>query len=281
MRLGEAAISNLVEIAYDTGMSSGPLIAFFNSFGLSHEVVHMLDSKRRFANQAWRELNDTDDMPEAINQILSPHYWPDEELRQTRIANLNRAMRIDGWRIEQDDSRLEFVPRSGIGGDDALQRLKDHGDLINHENLISRIRTIERSVEASPADAIGAAKELIEAVSKDVIERAGGVVPNKSNPSGLVKDALKALELAPENIPDRARGVSAIRSTLTALGNIAHQLDELRALYGSGHGRASSAKGLEARHARLAVGAASSLCLFLVETFQMRTNAENRAGGEP
>lgn len=72
MRLGEAAISNLVEIAYDTAMSSGPLIAFFNSFGLNHEVVHMLDSKRRFANQVWRELNDTDDLSEAINQILSP-----------------------------------------------------------------------------------------------------------------------------------------------------------------------------------------------------------------
>ncbi len=44
-------------------MTSGPLIVFFNSFGLQHEVVHMLDSKRRFANEAWQELNGTPGRP--------------------------------------------------------------------------------------------------------------------------------------------------------------------------------------------------------------------------
>ncbi|SLN56135.1 abortive infection family protein [Oceanibacterium hippocampi] len=268
MKIGEAAISHLVEIAYNTGMSSGPMIAFFNSFGLNNPVVHMLDSKRRFANQAWRELNGSSELPEAINQILSPHHWPQDDERQRQIDNLNKALRIDGWVIEDNLGRLEVTPRSGLGGDAALRRLKDHGDLINHENLISRIRAIEKSVEASPADAIGAAKELIEAITKDIIEKAGQEPAKRASPSELVKHSLKCLDLASDKISDRARGVAAIRSTLTALSNIAHQLDELRGLYGSGHGRSSTSRGLEPRHARLAVGAASSLCLFLVETFE-------------
>lgn len=271
VKIGEAAISNLIEITYDTGISSSPLIAFFNSFGMNHEVVHMLDSKRRFSDQAWRQLNGTDGLKDAINQILSPHYWPDEEERQRRISSLNRSMKIDRWRIEQDDGRLEFAPLSGFGGDEALRRLKEYGEIISHENLIGRIRAIERSVETSPTDAIGAAKELIESITKEIIEKSGGTVPPKSKPSSLVKETLRLLDLAPDDISDRARGFSAIKLTLTSLVNIAHQIDELRALYGSGHGRASSSKGLEPRHARLAVGAASSLCLFLVETYEKRT----------
>jgi hypothetical protein len=133
--------------------------------------------------------------------------------------------------------------------------------------VLSRIRNIERTCETSPADAIGSAKELIEAVCKDIIERSGGVFERGSNPSALVKQTLKCLHLAPDDIPERSRGLDAIKSTLNSLDNIAHQMDELRGLYGSGHGKPSSARGLTTRHGRLAVGCAATLCVFLIETY--------------
>lgn len=268
MRLGEAAIANLTLIAYDTGMTSSRLIAFFNSFGLNEPVVHMLESKKVFAEQAWRKLNGTDQLGEAINQILSPQYFQGVGDRENRVNALRRCVVRDGFDLLDDGDRTELVPRSGAAATNVLGHLRGHGEKINHENLLTRIRNIERTCETSPTDAIGSAKELIEAVCKDILERSGETPDKAASPSALVRQTLKCLELAPDDIPERSRGLDAIRGTLNSLGNIAHQIDELRALYGSGHGRASSARGLTPRHARLAVGSAGTLCLFLVETFE-------------
>ncbi len=54
----------------------------------------------------------------------------------------------------------------------------------------------------------------------------------------------------------------------TNLGTICNGLAELRGLYGTGHGKHGNASGLGARHAKLAVGAATTLAIFLFETHQ-------------
>jgi hypothetical protein len=273
--LGEGAISNLAGIAYETGMNSTRLIGFFNSFGLDEPVVRMLESKHSFAEQAWRKINGTEQIAEAINQILSPHFFPGVGDRENRIEVLRSCVARDGFELLDDGNRLDLVPRSGSAATNVLQHLRAHGEKISHENVLSRIRNIERNCESSPADAIGSAKELIEAVCKDIIERSGEDYDKSSSPSALVRQTLKCLHLAPDDIPERSRGVDAIRATLNSLGNIAHQMDQLRALYGSGHGKPSSARGLAPRHARLAVGSAGTLCLFVIETFEGRQEPNN------
>lgn len=277
MKLGQGTIASLGDIAFDTGMNSSSLIGFFNSFGLNEPVVHMLGSKRQFAVEAWRKLSGSAEVPEAINGILSPHYFPIPNERATRVAQLQRCLRQDGFDITDDGYRIHIAPRSGAAATGVLDHLKAHGERLNHDNVLSRIRIIEREAESSPTDAIGSAKELIEAVCKDIIERSGAVYDRKASPAALVKEALKCLKLAPDDIPERSRGVDAVRATLNSLANIAHQLDELRGLYGSGHGKPSSAKGLLPRHARLAVGSAGTLCLFLIEAFAERDGQ----GGNP
>jgi len=271
MRLGQGAIASLGDIAFATGMNSSTLIGFFNSFGLNEEVVHMLSSKRQFAVEAWRKLSGSDQLPEAINQILSPHYFPNPEERGRQVQQLQRCLKLDGYDITDDGYRVYIAARSGSAATSVLEHLKAHGQRLNHENVLSRIRIIDREAEASPTDAIGSAKELIEAVCKDIIERSGQTFDRKASPAALVKEALKVLKLAPEDIPERSRGVDAVRATLNSLANIAHQMDELRGLYGSGHGKPSSSRGLLPRHARLAVGSAGSLCLFLIETFEAQS----------
>lgn len=58
---------------------------------------------------------------------------------------------------------------------------------------------------------------------------------------------------------------------LGSLGGIVSGIAELRNYYGTGHGKASGTSGLGPRHARLAVGAASTLAVFLFETYNDRT----------
>ena len=54
------------------------------------------------------------------------------------------------------------------------------------------------------------------------------------------------------------------------LAALTQYLAELRGLYGSGHGRDGRHRGLQPRHARLAVGAAVSFIDFVTETFRER-----------
>ena len=69
-------------------------------------------------------------------------------------------------------------------------------------------------------------------------------------------------------------GVATIRLILRNLSALTQYLAELRGLYGSGHGRDGKHRGLEPRHARLAVGAAVAFIDFVTETYHQRHVAE-------
>jgi len=122
-----------------------------------------------------------------------------------------------------------------------------------------------------PALAIGTAKELIETTCKTILEERGIPFGAEDDLPRLVKETRKALGLVPDDIPDSAKGADTIRRLLNNLGNIANSLAELRNLYGTGHGKSAKSRGLTPRHARLAVGAASTIAIFLFDTHKERT----------
>ena len=125
---------------------------------------------------------------------------------------------------------------------------------------------MESAVESDPSLAIGTAKELIETCCKTILAERGKPVIGTPDVSTLTKETLKELKLVPEGIPDAARGADVIKRLLSNLGTIGNGLAELRGLYGTGHGKHGSATGLGSRHAKLAVGAAATLTVFLFET---------------
>lgn len=80
----------------------------------------------------------------------------------------------------------------------------------------------------------------------------------------------KELVLTPGDIPDKSRAAETIKSLLSNLATITQGVAELRNHYGTGHGKVAGAKGLQSRHAKLVVGAASTLAVFLAETHNER-----------
>ncbi|WP_422388089.1 abortive infection family protein [Delftia tsuruhatensis] len=71
-------------------------------------------------------------------------------------------------------------------------------------------------------------------------------------------------------IPEAARGADNIRQILRNLSQIAHNLAELRGLYGTGHGRDGQYRGLQPRHARLAVASVVAFVEFVTETYLLK-----------
>ena len=116
--------------------------------------------------------------------------------------------------------------------------------------------------------AIGTAKELIETVCKTILEGKGIQFGKFEKIQDLTKKTLNCLNLIPECIPESSTGSDIIKDLLRSMGTIGKNLGELRNLYGTGHGQQGSRKGLQLRHARLAVGASSAFAMFLIETYE-------------
>jgi hypothetical protein len=155
-----------------------------------------------------------------------------------------------------------------LSGGPSLDDLKQKAQTLNANHLAEQIRRMQDSVEADPSLAIGTAKELIETCCKTILAERRQEISGTPDISTLTKATFKQLNLVPEGIPNSARGAEVIRRILSNLSTVGHGLAELRGLYGTGHGQHPAASGLTSRHAKLAVGAASTLAIFLFETHE-------------
>jgi hypothetical protein len=182
-------------------------------------------------------------------------------------ARLIRWLEKDGFKIVSGRVSSDY----GASHLDGVGRIAARVDAPELQRQIDRMRS---AADTDPALAVGTAKELIETTCKTVLaDRAIAINPEWDLPR-LLKETRESLGLLPEQMPERVQGAEVIKKLLGNLGALAHSLAELRNLYGTGHGKHAGAKGLEARHARLAIGASATLATFLFETHRERSQME-------
>jgi len=182
------------------------------------------------------------------------------------------------------DEGYQIVPRTQISGravytarriqlsvESNLINLKQKFNGTDTNYVLSQITRMESAVDKDPSLAIGTAKELIETICKTILFERGQTIEGTPDLPKLVKQTVKELKLTPDDIPNKARAADNIKLILSNLATITHGIAELRNSYGTGHGKDSKAKGLGSRHAKLAVGAASTLAVFLLETHNERS----------
>lgn len=145
-------------------------------------------------------------------------------------------------------------------------------DTFNVEYLCRQINRIEASISNDPDLAIGTSKELVETCCKTILQEQGISVDRNWDLSKIVKETYKQLKITPEDITETVKAADIIKRLLSNLATITQGIAELRNLYGTGHGKTASSKGLNSRHAKLAAGAATTLAIFLFETYESRKN---------
>jgi len=155
-----------------------------------------------------------------------------------------------------------------ISQKDLIKAIRDTSLNFSHLNMYNE--RIRDSVDTDPALAIGSIKELVESTLKTILSLKGVTFEDTDNIVKLLKKTQKNLELAPNEIDKSKKGADIIRKILSSLGQIVIGISELRNLYGTGHGRYRNHIGLGPRHARLAVGAGTVLCTFLIDTYKQR-----------
>lgn len=200
----------------------------------------------------------------SIEQSVAP-----ESVYFTQISNL---LKQEGYEL-YELKRLGGKPVIGwraIGAADAMIETQAAAlvQVFNSEYIQKQIEQMQSSIETNPTDAIGKAKELIESCCKTILEKKGVPIDPNWDVPRLTKETCSVLNLLPNNVDNSVQGAETVRRILGNLVSLPHGLAELRNPYGTGHGRSSSFVSLTPKHARLAVGAATSACWFLWETYQ-------------
>jgi hypothetical protein len=203
-------------------------------------------------------------------QTLHPIVRPNSA-ESERICRLyNEYLRNDGFQIVEKtkvSGKPVYIGRFvGVGITPAVSEARATLGSTDPGYLFQQITRMEVAVTSDPALAIGTAKELVESCCKTILEARHVSFSKSADLPELVKLTAKELQLTPDQIPNKVKAVDTIKRLLGNLANITQGIAELRNQYGTGHGKAAGAKGLSPRHAKLAVGAASTLAVFLAET---------------
>lgn len=184
-------------------------------------------------------------------------------------------------RYDEDYSRLYYkckeiaervFPRSSVSLAASADILKEK---FSSDYLSSQIDSMLSMTSTNPTEAIGKAKELIESCCKTILDERRIAWDKNWDVGQLVSETIKVLKLMPKDIPENAPAAAEMKALLGNLRAIATNMAALRNAYGSGHGKSFSYKGLEPRHAKLAVGSGLTLVEFLWETHERRIQNEN------
>ena len=264
-----------------------------------YDLKHMASSDSRFTNaegDIWQHcINNPNDWKngwifsdsrfELLNgstdlffrflcAMVEPEVRPNKQEADNLVQIFNRALKEEGWGLFEakkiaGHSRFE-AQRLHLGASRSVSRARKVADVLDASWMKKEIERLEKAIENDPALAIGTAKEIVETCCKHILSKREVKFLPSDNLPALTKLLLKELKLVPEGISDHAKGAEIIRQLLNNLSVITKYLAELRGLYGSGHGREGNHRGLEARHARLAAGAAIAFIEFVVETYHQQ-----------
>ena len=209
-----------------------------------------------------------------LTEMLHPVVRPDSE-EATRLAQVfNDLMREDGYELSIRTTvagrPVWMASRRSLRGSAALPALRRARERFDADYILGQIARMEAAVEDDPGLAIGTAKELVETTCKSILELRGKPVSGHPDLPKLVRMVAEELDLLPADVSPTAREPETIKRILGSLAIVASGVAELRNAYGTGHGRSPGARGLRARHAMLAVGAATTIAVFLFETHEER-----------
>lgn len=216
-----------------------------------------------------------------VERLVAPAVRPNPKQAAALAVRLNEELRRSGWSLVERDAlsggvRYRVEPFNPVLRR-SQQAMRTAAAVLSSAWMHQELERIEAAIDTDPALAIGTAKEMVETCCKHIADALSIQLPANPDMPDLVKAVLKALKLVPEGIPEASKGADTIKRTLSNLSQITQGLAELRKLYGTGHGRSSTHRGLSARHARLAVSAAAAFVEFAVSTYKARSAEVEKA----
>lgn len=207
-------------------------------------------------------------------ETIHPVVRPDRDTAVKLASHYNDQLRPVGWEIVEEEligGRPRFTYRHlNHQARRAVSRARTVADALDAGWMAKAIARMERAIDTDPELAIGTAKELVESCCKTILSKREVQFSKGADLNDLIKLLVRELQLVPDGISDQAKGAENIRLILRNLTQLTHNLAQLRGLYGTGHGKDGQHKGLQPRHARLAVASAVAFIDFVADTYRER-----------
>ncbi|MEP7763230.1 abortive infection family protein [Sanguibacter sp. 25GB23B1] len=189
---------------------------------------------------------------------VGDHFTPGSSVYSPElVSRLRRAFAMQGWDLSSDGH---------------LARLGDIDlDTGGREALEEQLARIQRNVE-DPAALLGAAKDLIESISKFVLEETHMLPERKMDFPEALHLAMDQLGMVPRAVDSSVPGGKAVRAVYQSAQTIALQVNELRNAQGTGHGR-TLPTGVTAETARFVIREAAIIAELLLSSLDRQTRA--------
>ncbi len=164
-------------------------------------------------------------------------------------------------------SGLQYLAGGVIAGSLAAPTRTLEG-FIRERNVKALSEEFERAsskAEKEPREAVSAAANILESICKHYIEEQGLPMPAKQVLGDLWSTVRKDLGFDPSQVAD-----DDLRGILSGLIQVVQGLAAFRTHASSAHGAGPKAYRLAPRHSRLAVHAAHTVALFILETWDRK-----------
>lgn len=217
------------------------------------------------ANIDWTDWDDVRRylrVVEAVFDNIDARLVNDPQYAQSIEENRRQLVQLlerDGFVI---DDQGTIQPRWAVLTTTSVQALPDESAIPGH------LRRMWDAVEDRPEQSISAAKDAIESAAKHALAVLGVTLTGKEKFPALVDRVQKELRLHPTTVAPDQKGADAIIPALGALATLANKVDEIRNLYGDGHGRPTKVAGLTTRHSRLVARCADAYVGMLLDTLE-------------
>jgi hypothetical protein len=251
---------------------SGPKIEqFFLDCGMdmrigSNSRVPATTDALRLAAGQW---NGEEILTRVICRVADPRdYFSDESKGRAVLDRLNQVLDADGFKVVVVDGKAQMVPRDTAGI--AVTTFTTKVRVLDFDTVELDIARALANAKAHAEDAVTAACSLLESVCRSILIELELPLPAKKDIDGLVRAVQDALNLSPGRTDLPAEIEQDVRQVLGGLTSVAKGIGALRTHAGDAHGRERGFRRIDARIAGLAITAASSLALFLIETWEQQ-----------
>lgn len=195
-------------------------------------------------------------------------YASDPERLQAVIEYLNDRLFYDGLELQRVGPHVRLgTPGRSSSVVDALVSV---AAVIDFDTVNRDLDRALASAENDPEDAVTSACSVVESVCRSVLIELGLPLPAKKDIQGLYQAIREPLGLTPDKAGIADDIANDVRTILGGLNSVVNGVGALRTHGGDAHGRERGYRRIDPRIARLAIHSASTVSLFLVETWRKK-----------
>lgn len=231
---------------------------------------------RNTLNQANSRPPDYSNLKKLIEEVVDPRAYPyrnDPDLNTRTVSHLNEVLRPDGFELRMVNQRWRLLPASS--SQVVTEQLEVLVVALDFGSVKSDFDRALSQAEEDPEDAATSACSLVESVCKCILDEMEQPYPPKQDIKALVAEVGRHLNLSPARQDLPAELISDVKQILSGLISVTSGIGALRTHGGDAHGRGRKKAPVDARIARLAIHAASTVSLFYIETWN-----RTKSGGQ-